>query len=65
MSWKALKSRQSNGNIEGDGTCESSEVIAEGDIVVDEENVELTTTEVLEYVGVIDSDDEFDLNKKI
>ena len=41
------------------------EFIAEGDIVVDEEDVELTTTEVLEDIGVIDSDDEFDLNEMI
>ena len=54
-----------NGNVEGDGLYDSSEVIAEGDIVVDEEDVELTTTEVLEDFGVIDFDDEFDLNEQI
>ena len=54
-----------NGNVEGDGTHDSSEVIAEGDIVVDEEDVELTTTEVSEDIGVIDSDYEFDLNEQI
>ena len=37
-------------------------VIAQGGIVLDEEYVELTTTEVLEDVGVIHFDDEFDLN---
>ena len=41
---------------------EQSEVIVEGDIVVDKENVELTTMEVLDHVGVIYPDDEFDLN---
>ena len=54
-----------NGNAEGDGTCYSSQVNPEGDIVVDEKDVELATTEVLEDDGVIDSDDEFDVNEQI
>ena len=49
------------GNVSEHDLYESSEVIGEGDLVVDEEEKELTTTEVLEDVGVIDSDDDLDL----
>ena len=40
---------------------ESSEVIGGGDLVVHEEETELSTAEVLEDVGIIDSDDDLDL----
>ena len=49
------------GNVSEHDLYESSEVIGEGDLVVDEEETELTTTEVLEDVGAIDSDDDLDL----
>ena len=48
-------------NVSEHDLYESIEVIGEGDLVVDEEETELTTTEVLEDVGVIDSDDDLDL----
>ena len=54
-----------NGNVDGDSAHKSSEVISEGDIVVDEEDVELTTIEVLEDVEVINYDFEFDLNEQL
>ena len=50
------------GNASEHDLHESSEVIGEGDIVVDEEEIELTTTEVLEDVGVTNSDDDLDLH---
>ena len=52
-----------NGNI-GDNEIYDSTTddVSPGDIVVEEDYVELTTDEVLEDVGTIDSDDEFDLH---
>ena len=49
------------GNVSEHDLYESSEVIGEWDLVVDEEETELTTTEVLEDVDAIDSDDDLDL----
>ena len=51
-----------NGNLGNDDVYETSENITEADIVVNEEGVELMTTEVLEDVGVIDSNDELSFN---
>ena len=49
------------GNVSEHELYESSEAISEGDLVVDEEEIELITTEVLKDVGVVYSDDDLDL----
>ena len=49
------------GNISEHDLYESSEVIGEAYLVVDEEETQLTTAEALEDVGIIDSDDYLDL----
>ena len=54
-----------NGNLGNDDVYETSENITEADIVVNEDGFELMTTEVLEDVGIIDSDDEFSFNEKM
>ena len=52
-----------NGDVGDDDLYESREKVTEPDIIVNEEDVELTTTEVLEDIGVIDSHDDFSLNE--
>ena len=56
-----------NDDLVKDDVCETSEGdILTSDIVVDEQdNIVLATDEVLEDVGVIDSDDEFQLEGQI